>query len=188
MDPLDVVKLTALLQITRGRPEIVIGLLDGPVALDHPDLLAQHIRELPTRRGMRAQANHAASMHGTFVAGMLCAKRGAAAPAICPDCTLLVRPIFGDTIRRLGGVPSHDAGLSEVNGVKQEEARGDHGDNSEHQPHRVRLSGFITDEDIGLGDVIKRVTYAVGIKPCGGCERRAAALNRWLVFSGRRLT
>ncbi len=33
-------------------------------------------------------------MHGTFVAGMLIAKRGFAAPAICPDCTLLVRPIF----------------------------------------------------------------------------------------------
>jgi len=55
-----------------------------------------------------------------------------------------------------------------------------------HPPHRVRLPGFITDEEIGLGDVIKHVTYALGIRPCGGCERRAAALNRWLVFRGRR--
>jgi hypothetical protein len=23
----------------------------------------------------------------------------------------------------------------------------------------------------------------MGIKPCGGCERRAAALNRWVHFS-----
>jgi len=53
-------------------------------------------------------------------------------------------------------------------------------------PHRVRLPGFISDGDIGLGDVVKRVTYAIGMKPCGGCERRAAALNRWMVFSGRR--
>lgn len=52
------------------------------------------------------------------------------------------------------------------------------------RPHRVRLPGFITGE-IGLGDAIKRATSAAGIKPCGGCERRAAALNRWLVFSGR---
>jgi hypothetical protein len=50
----------------------------------------------------------------------------------------------------------------------------------EHQPHRVRLPGFIKEEEIGLGDVIKRVTYAMGIKPCAGCERRAAALNRWM--------
>jgi hypothetical protein len=28
------------------------------------------------------------------------------------------------------------------------------------------------------------VTYAFGVKPCSGCERRAAALSRWLVFSG----
>lgn len=57
---------------------------------------------------------------------------------------------------------------------------------SERQPYRVRLPGFVSDEDIGLGDVIRRTTYAMGIKPCGGCERRAAALNRWLVFAGRR--
>jgi hypothetical protein len=51
--------------------------------------------------------------------------------------------------------------------------------------HRIHLPGFVGDEDIGLGDVIKRVTRAAGIRPCGACERRAAALNRWLVFSKR---
>ena len=51
------------------------------------------------------------------------------------------------------------------------------------QPRRVRLPGFLIDEEIGLGDAIKRVTYAMGMKPCGGCERRAAALNRRIVFS-----
>ena len=50
--------------------------------------------------------------------------------------------------------------------------------------HRINMPGFI-DEEIGLGEVIKRVTSAFGIKPCKGCERRAAALNRWLVFSPR---
>jgi hypothetical protein len=34
--------------------------------------------------------------------------------------------------------------------------------------------------------VIKRATTTVGLKPCGGCARRAAALNHWLTFSGRR--
>ncbi len=55
----------------------------------------------------------------------------------------------------------------------------------EYQPYRLRLPGFIT-EDVGLGDVIKRATSSVGIKPCGGCERRAATLNRLVVFSARR--
>ena len=56
---------------------------------------------------------------------------------------------------------------------------------SDRQPHRVRLPGFVSDEDIGLGDAIKKVTYTFGMKPCGGCNRRAAALNRWLVFTRR---
>jgi hypothetical protein len=51
------------------------------------------------------------------------------------------------------------------------------------EPHRVRLPGFIRDEEIGLADAVKRVTYAMGIRPCGGCEQRAAALNRWMVFT-----
>lgn len=51
------------------------------------------------------------------------------------------------------------------------------------QPHRVRLPGFIKDEDIGLGDVIKRATSTVGIRPCGGCTERARRLNNWAVFT-----
>lgn len=51
-------------------------------------------------------------------------------------------------------------------------------------PHHIHLPGFLVEEEIGLGDAIKRVTYALGIKTCGGCERRAAALNRWVRFSG----
>lgn len=54
---------------------------------------------------------------------------------------------------------------------------------AQRQPHRVRLPGFLIKEEIGLGDAIKRVSYAMGIKPCGGCEKRAAALNRWARFT-----
>ena len=59
-------------------------------------------------------------------------------------------------------------------------------DKSKQAAHHVRLPGFITDEEIGLGDAIKRTSSYFGIKPCGGCERRAAALNRWLAFTPRR--
>ena len=55
--------------------------------------------------------------------------------------------------------------------------------NSERPAHRVRLPGFLIEEEVGLGDLIKKATYAMGIKPCGGCEKRAAALNRWMTFS-----
>lgn len=53
------------------------------------------------------------------------------------------------------------------------------------RPHRVRLPGFIIDDETGLGDVIKGVTYAMGMTPCGGCEKRAATLNRWMTFAPR---
>jgi hypothetical protein len=58
------------------------------------------------------------------------------------------------------------------------------GDKDQQRPYRVNLPGFIS-EDVGLGDVIKRVTSTVGLRPCGGCLRRAQALNSWLVFSPR---
>jgi hypothetical protein len=32
--------------------------------------------------------------------------------------------------------------------------------------------------DRGLGDTIKRATDALGIKPCGGCQKRREALNK----------
>lgn len=52
--------------------------------------------------------------------------------------------------------------------------------------HRLRLPGFlIPEEEIGLGDVIKKATTSAGIKPCGGCQRRAAALNRWASVAKR---
>ncbi len=53
------------------------------------------------------------------------------------------------------------------------------------QPLPVRLPGFIVEEEIGLGDVIKQVTNSFGIRPCGGCERRAAMLNKWITFTGQ---
>jgi hypothetical protein len=56
----------------------------------------------------------------------------------------------------------------------------------ESAPRRIRLPGFVHDEDIGLGDVLKRATAAAGIRPCGGCTRRAEALNRRMVITGRR--
>ena len=70
--------------------------------------------------------------------------------------------------------------------TKHKHTRQNVSDKTEDSTYRVRLPGFITDQEIGLGDLIKRATSTIGIKPCGGCTRRAAALNRWMVFSGKR--
>ena len=34
----------------------------------------------------------------------------------------------------------------------------------------------------GLGDTIAKITHAIGIKPCGGCKKRQAALNRMFPY------
>ena len=38
MDPLELVKLRALMERTSGSPQLRIGLIDGPVVTSHPDL------------------------------------------------------------------------------------------------------------------------------------------------------
>jgi subtilisin family serine protease len=107
MGPLDLVNLTRLMERTGGRTEIKVALIDGPVAMNHSDLAAKNIQEIPGKLpGACSRASSVACMHGTFVAGMLCAKRGSAAPAICPNCTLLVRPIFSEAAATNGDMPS----------------------------------------------------------------------------------
>lgn len=107
LNPLDLVQLRPLMELSSGRPEIVIGLIDGPVITDHADLSHATIREIPGRLGGTCKrADSFACTHGTFVAGILCARRGSLAPAICPGCTLLVRPIFAEAKGRDRDMPS----------------------------------------------------------------------------------
>lgn len=49
MSPLDLVRLPALMDRSRGRPEITVALIDGPVVLDNPDLARSTIREIPVK-------------------------------------------------------------------------------------------------------------------------------------------
>jgi subtilisin family serine protease len=84
------------MDLTCGSPEVVVGVIDGPVALDHPDLSEARVRELPGRSGACAKPGSTACLHGTFVAGILFARRAAVAPAICPGCTLMPCPIFSE--------------------------------------------------------------------------------------------
>src|SRR5512145_598051 len=95
------------MELTSGSPEIVVGLIDGPVATNHPDLVDGNIQVIPGKfASLCVQDSSSACMHGTFVAGILCARRSAEAPAICPNCTMLVRPIFAEAIAGNGQMPS----------------------------------------------------------------------------------
>jgi subtilisin family serine protease len=97
-EPLKLVRLTRLMELTEGRSSLVVGLADGPVAQDHPGLGSTNIRDITVDGSARcANVNSVACTHGTFIAGILSGNRRSAAPAICPGCTLLVRSIFSET-------------------------------------------------------------------------------------------
>lgn len=59
-----------------------------------------------------------------------------------------------------------------------------HVDNSEietrDRPMRLRLP-FLA-EPVGAGTAIARLTEAVRVKPCGGCQKRKEALDRAVEF------
>jgi subtilisin family serine protease len=111
VDYSNLVNLGPLMERTSGATQIVIGLMDGPVAMNHPDLAAESIRE--TAGEPSAGCAHSASpacTHGTFTAGILSAKRGSLAPAICPGCSLVARPIFKEGAAGNGELPSATPG------------------------------------------------------------------------------
>ena len=104
---MDVVKLSDLMERTSGSPQVRIGLIDGPVLTTHPDLTVEHLREIPGHHStMCAQATSVACLHGTFIAGVLSAKRDSPAPGICPSCTLLLRVVFSETPPGRDGMPT----------------------------------------------------------------------------------
>jgi subtilisin family serine protease len=104
---LDLVRLPGLMLLTAGKSEIAIALIDGPVAVGHPHLAQESIQDLTGAPATACRApGGAACLHGTLVAGVLVAQRTSAAPAICPGCRLLVRPIFVEAPSTHGHMPA----------------------------------------------------------------------------------
>jgi subtilisin family serine protease len=93
--PLDQVKLQSIMSLSSGYHKIVVGIIDGPVNLNHPAFQDSRIRTVRTsQEGLCRVADSNACMHGTFITGILAAKRGSKAPGICPRCEILLYPIF----------------------------------------------------------------------------------------------
>ena len=81
---------------TPGAPQVSIALIDGPLDVDHPGLAGATIRAVGEAGAACRVGSSVACQHGTFVAGVLVGSKDSGAAAICPDCTLLVRPIFSE--------------------------------------------------------------------------------------------
>jgi len=106
-DPLGLVNLTRLMEGRSVDPSISIGLIDGPADLTHPAFSGSSMRTVRSNQvaACRDSCSEACS-HGTAIAGILCAKRGSPAPAICRSCRFLFHPIFPECPPGAGGLAS----------------------------------------------------------------------------------
>jgi subtilisin family serine protease len=95
---LALVNLQRLMARSSGNARVRVALLDGPVSASHPDLAGAELCALDRYSdAVCIQDRSGACMHGTFIVGILAANRHSRAPGICPDCPVLVRPIFRET-------------------------------------------------------------------------------------------
>jgi subtilisin family serine protease len=97
------VNLGRLMSLSRGRPEVVVAILDGTVA-EH-DQLSPHVQRM-NLLGERVEVAVQPGLgteHGTFTAGILAGNDGSDAPSICPGCTVLAIPLL-DTAKEVAGV------------------------------------------------------------------------------------
>ena len=108
---LRLVRLPALMDISAGARDVMVALIDGPIARNHPDIANDNIRVLNESSDECDKPESAACVHGTNVAGVLHGRRECSVPGICPGCRLLVRPIFSENaaVKENDGVPSATA-------------------------------------------------------------------------------
>lgn len=96
----DLIQLSELVAASSGRPALRIGIIDGPVDLDHPAFSDANITTVkPAQVAGCKDSTSGECGHGTSIAGVLCARRDVPAPAIAPACTYLLYPIFPEQCR-----------------------------------------------------------------------------------------
>ena len=50
----------------------------------------------------------------------------------------------------------------------------------------MRVYTSLVSKTASAGDILKAMTKALGVKPCGGCNKRAEALNKVLTLVPKR--
>lgn len=95
-NPLQLIRLSSLRDhVGPGRRSVTLGLIDGPVESSHPDFEGITIKNIDSGRAPACQSKDSpACVHGTFIAGILCAGNGSQAPGIYPEAALVTRSLF----------------------------------------------------------------------------------------------
>lgn len=88
-------KLERLMKKTSGNPQIIIGIIDGPVDMKHHAFEGTSFIQVSSSRPIAcASTNNVACTHGTSIAGILAARRGLPSLSLCPSCRFALFPIF----------------------------------------------------------------------------------------------
>ena len=92
---LDLIKFpNSLLRATTNN-DISVGLIDGPVDIDHPCFENSRIKLVnPSEITMCRNADSVACSHGTMVLGILTGARDFDTISVCPNCEILLKPLF----------------------------------------------------------------------------------------------
>ena len=84
-----------MMTLSSGHPDTKIGVIDGPIDFSHPAFQGLKISTVKeSQLATCKNASDIACIHGTFVIGILSSKRGLPALGICPDCQVILNPIF----------------------------------------------------------------------------------------------
>lgn len=91
--------------------------------------------------------------------------------------------IGAQALLALSELPSSkgDGGNSNL-GDGEENERGNGKSQQDGVIHELRVPiKAISQQGIGMGDMVKHLTNAVGVKTCQSCEQRRQKLNRWMI-------
>lgn len=85
------------MNLSKGSPKLKIGIIDGPIDFTHPDFVDSNFEVIHESDLEKCKnSTNAACHHGTLVTGILASNRGSPSPAICPNCTFIINPIFSE--------------------------------------------------------------------------------------------
>ncbi|MER6393196.1 S8 family serine peptidase [Streptomyces sp. NPDC001523] len=111
--PLSLDSLSDLMARSTGAADLRVGLVDGPIMVDHPGLSQARIEWFCPRDVADADADDVAAVHATSTAGVLVAERRSGALGICPGVTLVTRSVFRSPAARSAGAATW-AGLADA--------------------------------------------------------------------------
>lgn len=102
LDALRVLNVGPLRDFSKGRAEVTIGLLDGPIDSEHPNLRESLLPGFAINSSLPEDAN--GRFHATHLASVIVGKANSECEGIVPDCRLIPVVVLHPAATRAGGI------------------------------------------------------------------------------------